>query len=138
MTLNDLEWPLGDLCGKSWPLITKIMSVSDSLTPKTYTKWCHLSFWYFLIFYLFSGVADFQGARKIQSGGKNIGYRNFCVLWTLKGHEKLKLKNEHENLAKGVFVTKYHTLYVTLPIYCLSASLETSTGYYEWIYWRKI
>ena len=43
-------------------------------------------------------------------GVEKIGQRAFCVLWTLKGHKKLKLENEHENLAKGVFVTKYHTL----------------------------
>ena len=63
--LNDLKWPSDDLCGKSWPLITKITILSDSLTPKSYEKWCYLSFWYFLIFYLFSAVADFQGAGKI-------------------------------------------------------------------------
>ena len=103
MTLNDLKWPLGDLCGKSWPLITKITILSDSLTPKTCIKWCHLSFWYFLIFYLFSGVSDFQGAGKIHSVVEKIGSRNFCVLWTLKGHKKQKLENEHENLAEGNF-----------------------------------
>ena len=54
-SLNDLKWPSDDLCGKSWPLITKIIISSDSLTLKSYKKWCHLSFWYFHIFYLFSG-----------------------------------------------------------------------------------
>ena len=32
----DLKWPLGDLRGQSWPLISKITIASDSLTPKTY------------------------------------------------------------------------------------------------------
>ena len=41
----DLKWPLGDLRGQSWPLITKITIASYSLTPKTYRKWCHLSIW---------------------------------------------------------------------------------------------
>ena len=38
---NDPKWPLSDLWGKSWPQITKITVASDSLTPKTYEKWCH-------------------------------------------------------------------------------------------------
>ena len=100
MTLNDLKWPLGDLCGKSWSLITKITMASESLTPKTYIKWCHLSFLYFLIFYLFLEVADFQGAGKIHSLVEKTDYNFFCVLWTQKGHKKQKLENEHENLAE--------------------------------------
>ena len=44
---NDLEWPLGDLWGKSLPLVTKITVASDSLTSKSYEKWCYLLFWNF-------------------------------------------------------------------------------------------
>ena len=37
---------------------------------------------------------------------EKIGSRDFCVLWTLKGHKKQKLENEHENLAEGVICDK--------------------------------
>ena len=63
-------------------------------------------FWYFLNFYLFLGVPIFKGPEKYSRGVKKIGQRNFCVLWTLKGHKKQKLENEHENLAEGGFCDK--------------------------------
>ena len=34
--LNWIKWPLDDLCGKSWLLITKITVAADSLTKKAY------------------------------------------------------------------------------------------------------
>ena len=72
MTLNDLKWPLGDLCGKSWSLITKITMASDSLTPKTYIKWCHLSFLYFLIFTYFWRLPIFKGREKYTRWSKKL------------------------------------------------------------------
>ena len=92
-----------------WPLWQKLTSDHQNkdcirfIDPKNIYKWCNLLFWYFLIFYLFSGVSDFQGAGKIHSEVEKIGQRAFCVLWTLKGHEKLKLENDHENPAEGNF-----------------------------------
>ena len=65
ISLNDLKWPPDDLCGKSWPLITKITISSDSLTPNSYEKWCHLSFLVLSEFLPIFGGADFQGAGKI-------------------------------------------------------------------------
>ena len=106
MTLNDLKWPLGDLCGKSWSLITKITMASDSLTPKTYIKWCHLSFLYFLIFTYFWRLPIFKGREKYTCWSKKLITIFFCVLWTQKGHKKQKLENEHENLAEGGFCDK--------------------------------
>ena len=41
-SLDVLRWPLDDLWGQSWPLMTKITSSLDSLASKTYEKWCHL------------------------------------------------------------------------------------------------
>ena len=62
-------------------------------------------------FYLFLGVPIFKGPEKYTRGVKKIGQRNFCVLWTLKGHKKQKLKNEHENQAEWQNTIHYMVLF---------------------------
>ena len=106
MTLNDLKWPLGDLCGKSWSLITKITMASDSLTPKTYIKWCHLSFLYFLIFTYFWRLPIFKGREKYTRWSKKLITIFFVFYGPKRVIKKQKLENEHENLAEGFFCDK--------------------------------